>query len=345
VSLEDLSQAQRLALAWLLIAGTVAAACWLFRRRDPGAIGWSPVRTPWVALDIPIFLAMIVMIPAFCAGVLREMSWWKPDGTNPPQAVVQTYAPILGGAAGVDYAQDLHQLHLLNLWTKLFAFPALIILTLGLLHLTERRWPSVSAMPSSRKLALTLLLWLLSTPCIFLLNLLVNGIMTYLGNTPDVHPLTRAGTGNTIPEKVLFIISACCLSPLFEEFLFRGVLINWAVKSRWNPWGLIGIAVFIGPLLKFDLGPTLYLILAASGLFVLQKFSRFGKLPLRHVGAIWSSAALFGAIHMNVWPSPIPLFLLGLVLGYLCLRTGSWLCCALFHGLFNGISTLSLLLT
>ena len=88
----------------------------------------------------------------------------------------------------------------------------------------------------------------------------------------------------------------------------------------------------------------MFVILTALGLLLLQQFGHWGRLPGRATAAIWSSAALFGAIHITVWPTPIPLFVLGLPLGYLALRTGSWISCAAFHGLFNGISTLYLLL-
>jgi membrane protease YdiL (CAAX protease family) len=39
-----------------------------------------------------------------------------------------------------------------------------------------------------------------------------------------------------------------------------------------------------------------------------------------------------------VWPSPIPLFVLGLGLGWLAVRTRGILVPAIVHGLFNAVS-------
>ena len=39
-----------------------------------------------------------------------------------------------------------------------------------------------------------------------------------------------------------------------------------------------------------------------------------------------------------VWPSPVPLFVLGVALGYLATRTNRIAACAVLHGLFNAVS-------
>jgi membrane protease YdiL (CAAX protease family) len=59
--------------------------------------------------------------------------------------------------------------------------------------------------------------------------------------------------------------------------------------------------------------------------------------------AWYGTAVLFAASHSSVWPSPIPLTVLALVLGWLAYRTQSLIGTMVFHSLFNGITCLILL--
>ncbi len=54
--------------------------------------------------------------------------------------------------------------------------------------------------------------------------------------------------------------------------------------------------------------------------------------------AIWGSAMLFALGHVEKWPTPIPLFVLGLGLGWLAYRTQSLLAPIVVHGLFNAVA-------
>jgi membrane protease YdiL (CAAX protease family) len=63
----------------------------------------------------------------------------------------------------------------------------------------------------------------------------------------------------------------------------------------------------------------------------------------RHARGIYASAALFSLVHSGVWPSPIPLFFLGVGLGWLAVRTRGVLVPALVHGLFNAVSAIYVL--
>ena len=62
----------------------------------------------------------------------------------------------------------------------------------------------------------------------------------------------------------------------------------------------------------------------------------------RQGGPIVASSMFFALVH-SPWPTPIALFFLGLVLGWLAFRTQSLLPSIVVHGLFNlvscGIST------
>jgi membrane protease YdiL (CAAX protease family) len=54
---------------------------------------------------------------------------------------------------------------------------------------------------------------------------------------------------------------------------------------------------------------------------------------------------IFAAFHSSVWPSPIPLFALGLVLGRLVYRTQSLFAGIILHSLFNTVACIVLIIT
>jgi membrane protease YdiL (CAAX protease family) len=346
VSAEQTQQLYLLASAWLWLALPIAVVGGLAWWLCPKPICWRRSATPWGYFDVPIILAMMVLVPALCLSLIKEANWWRPSVETPPSQLVETLAPILGTGAAVQYANNLSEQHTMMMWAKILACVMTFMMVALLLHLTGRDWSSVSRMSLLGQIALSCGLWLFATPLVMLTNLGCNWVVEQLGQSPDTHPLTRVGIGETNIQKLLFILSACVCTPLVEEFVFRNLLINWATKSKPNPWIILGIATAFVLLLLPDLGssfgPQGFLICGWLGLVLIQKLGNRLHLPIRTSAAIWSSAILFGAVHVTVWPTPIPLTLLGLFLGYLALRTGSWLGCAVTHGLFNGISTLYL---
>ena len=64
---------------------------------------------------------------------------------------------------------------------------------------------------------------------------------------------------------------------------------------------------------------------------------------MRSKRGIFGTALIFAIFHANVWPTPVPLFALGLALGYLAYRTQSLVAPIVLHGLFNGVTALALL--
>jgi membrane protease YdiL (CAAX protease family) len=52
----------------------------------------------------------------------------------------------------------------------------------------------------------------------------------------------------------------------------------------------------------------------------------------------------FAAMHSPVWPSPIPLFLLGVGLAWIRYRTSSLVGALMLHSLFNAVTALALVL-
>jgi membrane protease YdiL (CAAX protease family) len=65
----------------------------------------------------------------------------------------------------------------------------------------------------------------------------------------------------------------------------------------------------------------------------------------RNVLRAWyGTALLFAAVHSDVWPSPVALFVLALPLGWLAYRTQSLVGPVVFHALFNSIACVDLIL-
>lgn len=163
------------------------------------------------------------------------------------------------------------------------------------------------------------------------------------------HALARMGANGDGVGGVLITLTACVCAPLVEEFLFRGLLVPWAHghKKRWyRPWCLLSAAAAMSLLggLKadgsFESPAIVFVLVLAAGAYAIQRVGpRWPKFPARTALAVWSSSALFAAAHSAVWPTPIPLFVLALGLGYLAARTRSWAASAVTHILFNAVST------
>jgi membrane protease YdiL (CAAX protease family) len=61
--------------------------------------------------------------------------------------------------------------------------------------------------------------------------------------------------------------------------------------------------------------------------------------------AFYGNGLLFAALHSSVWPTPIPLFLLGFGLAWLAHRTQSLVGPLVAHALFNGVACLDMFLS
>jgi hypothetical protein len=60
------------------------------------------------------------------------------------------------------------------------------------------------------------------------------------------------------------------------------------------------------------------------------------------LAAIFGASMLWALFHWSVWPTPIPLFFLGLGLGWLAYRTQSLLSAITVHVLFNSVACIVL---
>jgi membrane protease YdiL (CAAX protease family) len=167
---------------------------------------------------------------------------------------------------------------------------------------------------------------------------------------PISHPLVNFAVYQGVAGKVLFVVAVCGFGPLGEEFLYRGLILPWVGRRLWRPWIVFVISLALTSLsLEFGThqywSAVVFVVLLGGVQFLLQRIKKWGwtRFPRRTVLAIWSSSMLFAVAHVNVWPSPIALFVLALGFGYLTVRLGSFYPAVLSHMLFNAVSTLVVL--
>lgn len=112
------------------------------------------------------------------------------------------------------------------------------------------------------------------------------------GSNPLLEMVLTSSSG---PALMLLAGTALVLAPLFEETLFRGVLLPVLARQWGSGWGVV------------------------------------------------LSAACFALAHLSLGEL-VPLFVLGLGLGWLRIRSGRLGSCALMHGLWNALTFANLLL-
>jgi len=206
------------------------------------------------------------------------------------QRPLQTILPAVIGSAAL-----VQGLEVLLLYLALTVVPLLLLWRLlrGASGVLAGGWLQWGWRPPATTLRQALLMLLLVLPVVALGSWLVDTLWPDPGGSNPMLELVLQGSDPW--ALACFAVTAVVVAPLFEEILFRGVLL---------------------PVLGTWLGPT---------------------------GAVALSAALFAAAHLSLgeW---IPLFLLGIGLGVLRLRSGRLASCVLLHAFWNSLTFANLLL-
>lgn len=292
----------------------------------PRPAGW---RLPWTGFEVVVaFVVVSAVLPAIAIVVVGGA------GLGPP---VDWESEDRAGAPAVR-----------AVWAGVLVFPVQLAL---LAVATRRRTPGIRVVAA--RLALGVFAWAALTPAVLLVHAGVGWLFAALGWAAEEHPLAKLGADARPLEQVLLVMQAAVAAPVVEELLFRGVLLGWLVGGRaaFGPtdraaadrraWWPLGIGLlFVAATARGEGGPVLFAAGLLAGWGVLRLFVRRKR---RAVGAVYASAALFAEVHSAVWPSPVPLFVLGLGLGWLAVRTRGVLAPAVVHGLFNLVSVLFVL--
>lgn len=187
------------------------------------------------------------------------------------------------------------------------------------------------------------------TLAVYGVNLASEALMRLLpGGVVQDHTLTDLARRGPSPSLwAMLLLSALVAAPLWEEFLFRGLVQPWAVARPWGGAVLMGLAVSLGLLFRWDAlgqGVTLAAVLPAlAALALLPVYLALRCLCESPVpSAVFATAVLFGFLHVKVWPSPIPLTLLAVGLGWVRWRTGGLAGPVALHAAFNLVAVASL---
>jgi membrane protease YdiL (CAAX protease family) len=315
--------------------GIITAAI-VLRRRLSLLPRWKPWRVPWGGLQVLIvFLVVVVAVP---------LSLLK-SGLVPEKEVSLIAFPI--------------QVAILICGWRLFYphwRPFRRDATVFRVEPTALAEPIPIGAAFARAMTLAIMAWAIITPVVFVVHGLVNWTFLRFGLTPEQHPLTSLGLGEA-REQVSLLLQACLVAPILEELVFRGILLPWMVGGRERY--AFGVptetstfgAASVRPLVVMacgvlyagasgKTGPVIFAGILSVGLAIAWVLVRRGR---RHFRAVYVSAAFFGLIHSAVWPSPVPLFFLGLGLGWLAVRTRGILVPIVVHGLFNAVSAIYIL--
>jgi membrane protease YdiL (CAAX protease family) len=322
-----LDETRSILLAWLLLATLFAipvAGLWFFvprsRRLPPQRMRLAPWTGPEV---VAAFLALIAW-----------SLWWH--------VVIERLRSVL------HFPETTHT----ELWEQAWTLPTEVVTVFVLFRLASKTQFYQLGLTFSRAPATFVAgygVWLIFTPLVYLLNLVV--LLVYQRTVqvpPEEHPLAKMLQSQPTAVEWLLAFSVGVLAaPVTEELLFRGVLQAWLVR---NPLGAAATLAAAGGWAYLSGGkhspwPAVFVLVMIPGYFVSVVV---GRRWLRHptsAPAIYASSLLFAAFHSTIWPTPIPLFVLSLALGYLVFRTQSLLSSITVHALFNGVAFVAVLLT
>jgi membrane protease YdiL (CAAX protease family) len=263
------------------------------------------------------------------------------------------------------------------LWVQTLAFPLMALTLPVLFRLASGTRPEQLGLTLERSAPNFLagvLAWVTFTPFTYATLSLVSWLYSRLVHVaPEEHPLTQLGHQPLGPmERFLVVLSAVVLAPVVEELVFRGAVQPWVARPAADPApdrppgplagldGLLdrpGVRAAVVVLVAFTLAlgarsqklepawrhhdtsaflheatPALFVLAVAPGLLPVWWLSRS-----RVAVAVYATALFFAAAHSSVWPTPVPLFVLGLALGLLYHRTQSLVAPVVLHGLFNAV--------
>jgi membrane protease YdiL (CAAX protease family) len=242
----------------------------------------------------------------------------------------------------------------LGLWTSCLAMPLRVVLAVLLVRaLTQATLADLGL--TTRRLGRNLLAGLgaalLLMPCVYGVQFLLEWLNRQLpGTVVQQHPFTELARQGLSPvEGLILVLAAVVAAPVWEELFFRGLIQPWAIDRPDNGPGLMGLAVALGVVLRWNYLQNPYEI--ALGKVVVELIPALTAVALVPVylllrtrcrspvpAAIFAASVLFAWFHASVWPSPVALTLLSLGLGYLAWRSRSLAGPIALHAVFNGVA-------
>lgn len=198
------------------------------------------------------------------------------------------------------------------------------------LGFTTRRW--------TEQLQVGLVAGLLAAPVVYSIQFLAVKVFEV-----NAHPIEKMLQASFDPAlAILAMTSTIVLAPLAEEVMFRGVLQGWLTRV----WNDLSLRLTRGnrPVEAAPKAEEAVVGPPTPGILHTTVESPSPDAPNAVCWpAVIVTSAVFAAVHGPQWPAPIALFVFSMVMGAVYQRTGSLLSAIVIHGLFNGCSTLLLI--
>jgi membrane protease YdiL (CAAX protease family) len=238
---------------------------------------------------------------------------------------------------------------------QLIALPIQLVLWLAL-HQFARGWRTEGYEPRHAAVAYRLgfRTWLILTPVVYGVSFAAIVVYTWVvGNPPEEHSIIQILQRGPVSFDVaaILFVQAVFAAPIKEEMFFRGILQPWLATKPWGGHLALWLAAVVGVLLHSPATtdasaatPALFVLAVLPAYWLLDRCDLSRWLPihdpvarLQAARAIVGTSLLFANFHANFWPTPVPLFVLSLGLGWLAYRTQSVIAPIVLHMLFNAI--------
>ena len=347
-----------------LFGGFFAAFSWAFARRRLGCpiLPASKLRiVPWGLRSVLVvfaiwFLVNTVIVVAYARSRERLSSWLSttrvasstsrtPAASTLQRASAQpaVEAPKSGDDRKEKVFSFTEQMGLVSVINLVL----LIVVPLVLKLQANATWCDLGIERAglARNVKIGVVAFFLTTPAVFSTNAIAQ--LVFRTNKHPLELMLRQEA--SLAGVIVALVSAIILAPAAEELIFRAVFQGWLIRATFRREGL-------GEELEVELGthssptspdgpqpddglegsPTSACPEGASP--TIPAAPPISRLP------VMLTSLLFAAVHAPQMPAPIPIFLLSLVLGTLYQRTGSLIPSFVVHAMFNGFSTVILLI-
>ncbi|MGL6073336.1 MAG: lysostaphin resistance A-like protein [Fimbriiglobus sp.] len=331
---------------WSMLAIGVWVWVWLTRTMfgNKPRLRWRGPSAGATILDWLALYAMHVLMLGLVFSLITQLNVLPPGFSEAEQTSI---GAIHGGVAiGVESVVERKLTQVRMMLASILVLPAFLLLTRSYLRVVHGHDWQAGFLPRGEDLLATAKMFTYLVPVVFVVYLVAVLIVQALGGDLETHSLTNFALRSTSLERLLMVLTACLLTPILEEVLFRGLLLRWASATHFNALSVGMVAFLLAVLLR--LGESVHWpSLAFAGiiglaLFQLPRLRGTGKFPQRTIQGVVATSLLFAVAHSTVWPTPLPLFVLGCGLAILVSRTGRLFGAIVVHGLFNLISTLYL---
>lgn len=312
-------------LGGTMLLGLLYCLAWRWRHREPLIPPQRRGRfVPWSGLEVTLVLLLYVGIPMITLKLFETSGFLKPVA-NPKTLTIEELKPRM-------------------LIGTLLA-PLILILSAFLLRKqsnTKLRHIGLSRWRWRHYLTLGYYVFFIITPTVLGLSYTAEYVSELQGLKSHPHPLQLLAESGPGPFYwLLIVVQPVVAAPILEEFVFRGIMLPWLSQRWWGGWAAMAGGIAIGLAMVDESRTPLAFALAVSLLGIAFTFPHRGEQWARR--AIIGTAILFAMVHANVWPTPIPLLVLGLALGWAAHRTRSLITPIVLHSLFNAVATLMLL--